>query len=236
MWNMIVSELGQAAHELAQELARFLPRLLVMLIIALLGWLAASVARMILRRALRLVGFDRLSQNAGATQLLTQAALPSSSELLCQLIFWVTWIGFILAGLSALGLVGLEELISRFLLFLPRLLAAVLILFAGMLASSFFSRGALLAAVNANLPSPRLLSYSIRVIILFLTISMAFEVIGVAEQTILVAFAIVFGASMLSLAIAFGMGGRHLARQFLQSRLSRKEETREKEEDELSPL
>jgi len=236
MWNMIVSELSKAMHEFAQALAQFLPRLLVMLIIALAGWVVAYLAKVILRRALRLVKFDRLSESAGATQLLTQAALPSSTELLCRLIFWVTWLGFILAGLSALGLVGLEELISRFLLFLPRVLAAVLILFAGMLASTFFSRGALLAAVNANLPSPRLLSYSIRVVILFLTVSMAFEVIGIAEKTMLVAFSIVFGASMLSLAIAFGMGGKDLAQQFLQRRLSKEETKEEKREDELSPL
>jgi len=235
MWNMIVSELSQAMHEFAQAIAHFLPRLLVMLIIALVGWIFAYLAKVILRRALRLVKFDRLSESAGASQFLTSAALPSSTELLCRLIFWITWSGFILAGLSALGLVGLEELISRFLLFLPRLLAAILILFVGMLASSFFSRGALLAAVNADLPSPRLLSHAIRVGILLLTVSMAFEEIGVAEQTILVAFAIVFGASMLSLAIAFGMGGRELAQQFLQRRFS-KQEARERREDELSPL
>jgi len=235
MWNMIVSELSQATHELAQEIAHFLPRLLVMLIIALVGWIFAYLAKVILRRALRLVKFDRLSESAGASQLLTSAALPSSTELLCRLIFWITWSGFILAGLNALGMVGLEELISRFLLFLPRLLAAILILFVGMLASSFFSRGALLAAVNADLPSPRLLSYAIRVGILLLTVSMAFEEVGIAEETILVAFAIVFGASMLSLAIAFGMGGRDLAHQFLQRRLS-KEETKERKENELSPL
>lgn len=235
MWNMIVSELSQATHDFAQALAHFLPRLLVMLIIALVGWLIAYLVKAVLRRALRLVKFDRLSENAGAAQLLTHAALPSSTELLCRLAFWLTWLGFILAGLSVLGLVGLEQLISRFLLFLPHLLAAVLILFVGMLASAFFSRSALLAAVNANLPSPRLLSHSVRVVILLLTVSMAFEMLGVAEHTILVAFAIVFGASMLSLALAFGMGGRDLAQQFLQRQLS-KEESRDKKEDDLSPL
>jgi hypothetical protein len=64
---------------------------------------------------------------------------------------------------------------------------------------------------------------------------MAFEQLGLAENTILVAFAIVFGALMLGLAIAFGWGGRHLAQQFLENRFT-EQKTREKKEDELSPL
>ena len=50
----------------------------------------------------------------------------------------------------------------------------------------------------------------------------------------LVAFGIAFGTLMLGLAIAFGMGGRDLAKGFLQKRFVR--ETKEENEDELSPL
>ncbi len=235
MRDLIVSELSKATQEFARGVAEFLPRLLVMLIIALVGWVVARLVKVVLRRILRLVKFDRLSENAGASQLLTQAALPSSSELLCRLVFWVTWFGFILAGLSALGIVGMEDLISRFLLFLPRLLAAVGIFFLGMIAASFLSRGALLAAVNANLPSARILSYSLRVIVLFLTVSMALEVIGIAEQTVLVAFSIVFGAVMLGLAIAFGLGGQDLAKRVLERRFP-DQEGKQAKEDELSAL
>ncbi len=65
---------------------------------------------------------------------------------------------------------------------------------------------------------------------------MAFEEVGVAEQTMLVAFGIAFGATMLGLAIAFGTGGKDLARQFLEKRLVRGTSKDEGKEDELSPL
>ena len=149
--------------------------------------------------------------------------------------FWVTWLGVILVGVNALGIVELQDNVARFFLFLPRLFVALLLIFFGMLAASFFSRAALLTAVNSNFPSPRLLSYAIRVVIIILAISMAFEQLGLAENTILAAFSIVFGAMMLGLAIAFGLGGRHLARQFLERRFTDKK-SQEKREDELSPL
>jgi len=154
---------------------------------------------------------------------------------LSRLVFWVAWLGCILLGVSALGILGLQEQISRFFLFLPRLFVALFILFFGLLAASFFSRAALLAAVNANLPSPRLLSISIRAIIMVFVLSMAFEELGIAEQTMLVAFGIAFGAIMLGLAIAFGTGGKELAQRFLERRFVRGNKS-EENDDELSPL
>ena len=108
------------------------------------------------------------------------------------------------------------------------------IVFFGLVAASFFSRAALLAAVNADSPSPRLLATLIRTIIVLFTVTLAFEQLGIGERTILVAFAIAFGGLMLGLALAFGMGGRELAKQFLERRFLK--ERQEQRQDELSPL
>lgn len=235
MRDMIVNELAQAAQELARAFAHFLPRLIVLVVIAFVGWAIAYVLKMVVRSILRLINFDRLSENAGASQLLAKAALPSSSELLSRFVFWLAWLGFILLGVSVLGIVGLQEQVAHFFLFLPRLFVALFIMFFGLLAASFFSRAALLGAVNANLPSPRLLSLSTRVLIIVFVLSMVFEEVGIAEQTVLLAFGIVFGAMMLGLAIAFGLGGKDLAQHFLERRLARHKRD-EESEDELSPL
>jgi len=234
MREMIISELSQALQEIARSFAHFLPRLIVMLILAVVGWVIAYVVKVVLRSILGLVKFDKLSENAGASQLLTKAALPSASEMLSRFVFWVAWLGFILLGVSVLGILGLQEQIARFFLFLPRLFVAIFIMFIGLLAASFFSRAALLAAVNANVPSPRLLSLAVRSIIIVFVLSVVFEELGLAEQTMLVAFGIAFGALMLGLAIAFGLGGRDLARRFLEERFVRGK--KEENEDELSPL
>jgi hypothetical protein len=233
MREMIISELSQALHEIARGFAHFLPRLIVLLILAFVGWVIAYLIKAVLRSLLRLIKFDKLSENAGASQLLTKAGLPSATEVLSRFVFWVAWLGFVLLGVSVLGILGLQEQIARFFLFLPRLFVAIFIMFFGLLAAGFFSRAALLAGVNANLPSPRVLSLAVRSIIIVFVLSIAFEELGLAEQTMLVAFGIAFGALMLGLAIAFGIGGRDLARRFLEKRFVRGEK---ENEDEPSPL
>jgi hypothetical protein len=234
MREIILNELTQAFQQMARDIAHYLPRLIVMLIIVLIGWVIAYLLKVVVRSLLRLTKFSKLSENAGAAQLLHQAALPSSTELVSRFIFWVAWVGFVLLGVSVLGIAGLQEYISKFFFFLPRLFAACAIFFFGLVAANFFSRAALLTAVNANVRSSRMFSIAVRFIIVSFSLSMTFEVLGVAEQTMLIAFATVFGAAMLGLAIAFGLGGQELARKFLERKLA--PQNREQREDEMSPL
>src|SRR5436853_1914095 len=234
MWQTIIKELTQATLDMVHGILQFLPRLAGMLIVVVFGWVIAYILKSILRSILRLAKFDRLSEDAGASQFLKKAALPSTTELLSRFVFWVAWIGFILIGVSVLGIVGLQEHIGRFFGFLPRLFAALFVFFFGLLAASFFSRAALLASVNADLPSPRLIAATVRTVIVIFSVSVGFEELGIGEHTILVAFTIVFGALMLGLALAFGLGGRDLARRYLERRFMH--EHKEEREDELSPL
>jgi hypothetical protein len=112
-------------------------------------------------------------------------------------------------------------------------------LFFGLLAASFFSRAALLSGVNADLPSPRLISQTLRTMMILFVISMAFEEIGIGSRTVVITFTLAFGALMLGLAIAFGLGGKDLARKYLERRFAKEqfpEAPGKEREDELSPL
>jgi len=239
MWQNFVAEAARAMDEILRSFARFLPRFLEMLFIVVIGWVIAFILRTLLRSVLKIARFDKLSEHTGATQLLRGAALPSLTELVSRFVFWVAWLGFILLGISVLGVVGIEQHVTSFFGFLPRLFAALFILFFGLLGASFFSRAVLLGAVNADLPSPRLISWALRTMIILFVVSMAFEELGVGSRTVIVAFALTFGSLMLGLALAFGLGGKDLARKYLERRFARDqfpERERKEREDELSPL
>jgi small-conductance mechanosensitive channel len=216
MRQTIVQGLEQVYSKLGHMITEFLPRFLVMLIIVAIGLVVAWVLKYILRALLGLTKLDRVSEEAGASRVLRMAHLPAMSELLSRLFFWVTWFGFILAGFSVLGIAGLQEQISRLFQFLPEVFIATLILFLGVAIGNFLSRAALLAAVNAGLASAKIISWSIRFVIWILAISMTMEELGLARQTVISAFSIVFGAAMFGLAIAFGLGGQDLARKALE--------------------
>jgi small-conductance mechanosensitive channel len=231
MRQIILQGLEQVYSKLFHMIAEFLPRFLVMLIIVLIGLLVALVLRYILRALLGLTKLDRVSEQSGASRVLRMAHLPSMTDLLSRSIFWVTWLGFLLVGISVLGIPGFQEQISRLFRFLPEVFVAILIMFLGVAIANFLSRAALLAAVNAGHPSAKILSWSIRFVIWILAITMTLEELGLARQTVISAFSIVFGASMLGLAIAFGLGGQDLARKALERYFGDAKKNRDKDKE-----
>jgi hypothetical protein len=233
MGDKILNTLARTSDKVTDRVMQFLPQLVVMLIIILIGLLIAWVLQGVVRRLLGLVKLGKISETSGVTAMLSKAALPSPVELLSRLVFWVVWLAFILLGVEALGVQALQQQIARLLMFLPQIFVALLILFVGLLAANFFSRATLLAAANANYPSPRLLANVVRLLIAILAVTMAFEQLGLGQHAVLIAFAIAFGAVMFGLAIAFGLGGRDVARQILEKQFSEK---KDEEEDEVSPL
>ena len=216
MAQMIADAVGRAWANFLDAIVLYLPRVLATLSIVIVGWLIAWALRVITRAALRSVRFDALMERLGVTSTMKAADLPLPSTLAASLVFWLVWLGFLLSGVDVLGITVLQGLVRGFGEFIPRLLVALAILVAGFVIANFAWRATLLAAINARVPSPRLLSNGVRYLILILAIAMALEQIAIAQTVVLTAFAIAFGAVMLGLAIAFGIGGGPLARRFLE--------------------
>lgn len=236
MGDLLVRSLETTFTSLIGMVTQFLPRLLAMVIIVVIGGIVAWILKVIVRRILVFFRFDQISETAGFTQMLAKAAMPSPADLVSSLVFWVVWISFMLFGLNALEITPLQEEISRFFFFLPQIFVALLILFVGVLIGNFLGRATLLAAVNVNAPSPRLLSSVVRFLIIAIAVTMALERIGLGRGVVVIAFTIAFGAVMLGLALAFGLGGRDAARRLLEKKFLESGKKSEEEEDDISHL
>jgi hypothetical protein len=216
MAQMIADTVSQAWTNFLQSVALYLPRVLATLSIIIVGWIIAALLRVLMRWLLRWIRFDALSERMGLAQVLKGADLPPASVLAGTIVFWLVFLGFLLSGIDVLGLTALQGLVAGFGAFVPRLVVALAILAVGLVVANFAWRATLLAAVNARMASPRLISNVVRALILILAVAMALEQIAVAQTVVLTAFAIAFGAVMAGLAIAFGIGGGSLARRFLE--------------------
>jgi hypothetical protein len=225
MTQPIVEVLNTVWRDFSAGTARFLPGVLAAALIVAAGWVIAWILSKIIRMLLKAARFDRRCSDAGLTQVLARADIQSSPlRLAGRLVFWLVFLTFFMSGVSALHLEFFQALINGFFLYLPRIFAAVLILLAGFLIGNFLSRAALLAAVNARVPSPRTLGTVVRYLITILAFAMALEQLQIASAIVNTAFAIAFGAVMLGLAIAFGFGGRGVARRILEEHLLTRKE------------
>ncbi len=143
------------------------------------------------------------------------------------MVYWVVLISFLIISLNALRVPTVEDLLARFFLYLPNVIVAVLILSLGYLVGNFLGRASLIALVNADVSIASFLGRFVRITVYIIATTMALELLGIGKDTVLVAFAIVFGGIVLALAIAFGIGGQRAAGEYIERKLR---EEREKDE------
>jgi hypothetical protein len=209
-------------QQLFDQIVAFLPNLLAMVMILVFGIAVAVFLHWMLARGLKYSGFDDLARRGGLQAALSKANIHRApAALAADVVYGFVLLITLLLGLSALNLEATSQMVAGVFATIPKLIVSVIIFFVGYLLSQFFGRSVLIAAVNAEWRAARLISYSIQALILLFTLSVSLEQIGLGRNTIIATFSILFGGIVLGLAIAFGLGGRNLARDFLQQRLKR---------------
>jgi hypothetical protein len=220
MWNQVG---GTLSNSMAQAMGRFaslLPGILAFLVavvlFSLIGWLLAWVVR----RILIALHFDeRLGRGTEAVTEWSPRQTPAG--LAARLVFWVFVVIGIAVGADAFGASSHSRIAEGLLAYLPRLIGAGVILLVGNIVARFLSRGVLIGAVNMNLQYARLLSLGIKWLVLVLTAAMALDHLEIGRQIVDLAFGILFGGIVLSLALSVGLGSRDLVSRSIERETSR---------------
>ena len=163
---------------------------------------------------------DRLAERTAFADALRLAELPPASRLCTRAVFWLVWLTFMAEALALVQLPGFDHARAEFLGFAGRLVRAVVILAVGVVIANVAWRVTLLAAFNAGWPSARLLAAALRVLVLAVAVLTALAHLGIPLVIVLTAFSIAFGALMLGLALAFGLGGRDAARDVIANHVA----------------
>jgi hypothetical protein len=209
-----------------ERLAEFAPNLLAMIVILGVGIVVATLLRVLVRFALKRLGFDHFAERAGLRVVLEKGGIGSPpSTVLALALAWAVFAVFVLLGIGALNLDIAMGLVSQAFTYLPQVMIAGAVLVLGALLSAFVRRSVLIGAVNAGLPSARLLAQGVHTALMILFCAIALEHLGVGRQIILASFVLVFGGVVLALALAFGLAGRDLAHKVLDE-LTRAETAR----------
>jgi hypothetical protein len=207
-------------ERLARQLAQVIPVLVTVVFILIVGGALAYLVRRLTYGTLVLLKFDRLVAGTGFSGSIERTRLfRSPSEFGARVAQGTVWVLIVLFALSAAGTEVTDTLVARFVNYIPDFVTAILVLLLGSAVSQFLSRSALLAAVNAQWVGARFIAGGVRVLLLSLTVVVALEQLRIGRTALLVSFAILFAGIVIAGAIAFGLGGRDLARELLESRV-----------------
>jgi hypothetical protein len=225
MGDLWKEAMADSFNKFLEKVITFLPNLFAMITILIIGFVVAWIVKKLLIHFLKAVKFDRMSEQWGITNALAKGGMAySPAHLVSRFFYWLIVLVTLILAINALELAATQNIVAQFFNYLPHLFAAIVILVMGYLIAVFLGQATLIAAVNANVEVARLLSHAVRWFVIVLSLTMALYHLGIAEKVIIAAFTITFGGMVLALAIAFGWGGRELAKDFLEKIYRRKGE------------
>ncbi|TMH64478.1 MAG: hypothetical protein E6H57_15860 [Betaproteobacteria bacterium] len=169
------------------QVGDFLPRLALALIVVIAGWLIAKMVRFAIARGLRKVNFHVITDRAGIDGFLKDGGIRmDATDILAMLVYWIVILVALVVGFNLLGLTYVTELLSKVLLFVP------------------------------NLQDADLFGNLARYAILAFVVLIALDQVNIGGDIVRETFLILLAGVVFALALAFGLGGREWAAEFLE--------------------
>lgn len=207
----------EPARAFLVQIASYLPRLGVAALILIGGWLLAKAVRFGVVKALRALNFHVLTERAGVDEFLQQSGTrKDTTDLFGVVVYWVVILAALIVAFNGLGLTQVTDVLSRVLLFLPKVLVALLVLVFGAYFARFIGTAVMTYARNIGIGDADMLGRIAKVAIMVFVALIAIDQLDIGGDLAQQTFLILLTGLVLALALAFGIGGRDWAAALLQ--------------------
>ncbi|HTL26741.1 MAG TPA: hypothetical protein VL280_09005 [Burkholderiales bacterium] len=200
-----------------RQVGDFLPRLALAGLVLIGGWLLAKAVRFAVVKGLRAVNLNVITERSGLDGFLRQGGLEAdTADLLALLAYWMVILAALVIAFNGLGLTYITDLIGRVVLFVPKVIVAVLILAFGAYFAAFIGGTVTAYCRNVGIRDAELLGRLARYAIVTFVVLIALDQVNVGGDIIRQSFLILLAGIVLALALAFGLGGRDWAARMLE--------------------
>ncbi len=192
------------------RLWEFVPSLFGAAVVLAVGFFLARLGQRTVQRLLRRVHLNEALEKGGVHPPLDPHGAPMNpTRVIAQVVFWFILFTAMLVAADTLGIDYLGQAFSELVSYVPSVIAAVVIVILGMVLGDLVA--ALVAASTGALNGGATLTRVGKGGVVLLAVFMALQELGVATGIVTTAFAIIFGAVALALALSFGLGNKELA-------------------------
>jgi len=199
------------------QVADLLPRLGLALVILVVGYFVARAVKFVVVKGLRAGNFHVLSERAGIDGFLGNGGVSAdTSEILGLLCYWIVILAALVIGFNGLGLNYITDLLVKVLLFVPKVIVAVVILAFGAYFARFIGNALCAYAKKLQLQDAELLGRLAQYAIVAFVVLIALDQMNIGGDIIRQTFLIILAGVVFALALAFGIGGKDWAGELLE--------------------
>lgn len=209
-------------HDLSQQLIDYAPQLVGAILLLTAGWATAFLLKLAARKLVQ--GLDALFSRFQHEDDAEAARLQKSyANIVGSLVFWSVLVFFIAASANMLGWEMFTGWVDSLVGFLPKLVSGLLIILIGFLVANA-ARGAILSTVAAaDIGQSQLLARLVQIVILFSSVVIGAEQIGLNVQFLTSVIVVVIGTLLAGAALSFGLGATNLVANIIGAQHARKQ-------------
>lgn len=199
-----------------QDVAGFLPQLIAAIVVFLVGWLIAVLIAKVAWHIIRAIQLDRGLEAVGFKKVWERSGYKLNSPyFFYELVKWFFIVVFLMAATDILGLSQVTMFLSTVVSYLPNVFVAAFVLLIGALVARFLE-GVVRGSVRATeLASANFLATLARWSVLVFSMLVALDQLNVADEIIRIVITGLVAAASLALGLAFGLGGKGHADDFI---------------------
>ncbi len=214
---MNVDLLIEPLQALLRQAGEFLPRLALAAVVLIAGWLIAKAVRFAVVRGLRAINFNVLTERAGMDGFLKQGGIDTdTTDIFGVLVYWLVILAALLIAFNGLGLTYITDLLGKVMLFVPKIIVALLILAFGAYFARFVGNAVIAYCRNVGIRDAELLGSFAKYALVVFVVLIALDQMSVGGDIVRQSFLIILAGVVLALALAFGIGGRDWAASLLE--------------------
>ena len=210
-----------ALESLSHQITTYLPPTLAALAIFAAAFILANLTRWFLTKTFKGAGLDRFLRESGLSSILLRKRGLESARLVTNAVYWTILLAGVLTGLNAFDGKITSRMVESTVFVFPKLVAAGVILLAGIWLAQYLGRTLLVWAVNEEIPHPRRWAAAVRIAVNLTAVVVAADTLDFAREVFLAAFIILAAGVVLALSLAFGLGGRTAVEKFFSEREER---------------
>jgi small-conductance mechanosensitive channel len=199
-------------NTLYTKLMSFLPNLAGAIFMLVAGYFIAKIISVIISKLLDKIGINKLSKTAGITGALDRSGVKTTpAKMIGVIVFWIIMLTFIISAADALGLERVSATIDDFVLYLPKVIGAALVLLIGLLVAHFVRTGVRSAAEGMHLSYAKPLGSAIYGVMVVISVTLAIGQLDIETDLLNQVVSILIFAAAAGLALSLGLGTRDIS-------------------------
>jgi hypothetical protein len=216
MWSQVKQQLAESTARFLTRFASMVPGLAALVVALLISSVVGCILAAVVRPLLSSMQFDERLASWGFPSVAEWSPKKSPTLLVSRAIAALVVLTGFLIGIASVDAEWTSQLARSVVAYVPNLLGAALVLLVGSVVARFLARSVLIGAVNLNLHYARLLSLGVKWLVVVLAVAMALEHLRIAPGIVELAFGILFGGIVFTLALAVGLGSKDLVTKSLE--------------------